>query len=427
MAELVGNLLVAQSGGPTSVINASLAGVIQEAGRHECIDEIYGGANGILGILNEELIDINEEKARTIEGLKYTPAAALGTCRYKIDFKKKAEKAAQDMDRLFQVFEAHNIRFFAYIGGNDSQDTSHKIHEEAVKRAYPMRVIGVPKTIDNDLPHTDNCPGYGSVIKYNATTVTEVGLDVGAMATDDGSCCIIEVMGRSAGWIAAGTVLAKRGNPASPPHIILLPELPFEAEKFLAKVKETVDAYKYCIVVVGEGIKDPTGHEVGADKTRLDAFGHPVLAGAAEELKELVQGRLDTKTRIVLLGYAQRAAAHCASLTDATNAFACGEAAVKAAIAGESGVMVKIVRDAQSNGSVKWSTGLQPLADIANVEHFIPRDWISEDGYLPNEKFVEYARPLIEGEVKPPVDSGLPKYVVLEKSKVEKKLPPRAG
>jgi 6-phosphofructokinase len=427
MAELVGNLLVAQSGGPTSVINASLAGVIQEAGRHECIDEIYGGANGILGILNEELIDINEEKARTIEGLKYTPAAALGTCRYKIDFKKKAEKAAQDMDRLFQVFEAHNIRFFAYIGGNDSQDTSHKIHEEAVKRAYPMRVIGVPKTIDNDLPHTDNCPGYGSVIKYNATTVTEVGLDVGAMATDDGSCCIIEVMGRSAGWIAAGTVLAKRGNPASPPHIILLPELPFEAEKFLAKVKETVDAYKYCIVVVGEGIKDPTGHEVGADKTRLDAFGHPVLAGAAEELKELVQGRLDTKTRIVLLGYAQRAAAHCASLTDATNAFACGEAAVKAAIAGESGVMVKIVRDAQSNGSVKWSTGLQPLADIANVEHFIPRDWISEDGYLPNEKFVEYARPLIEGEVKPPVDSGLPKYVVLEKSKVEKKLPTRAG
>ena len=427
MAELVGNLLVAQSGGPTSVINASLAGVIQEAGRHECIDEIYGGANGILGILNEELIDINEEKARTIEGLKYTPAAALGTCRYKLDFKKKAEQAAKDMDRLFQVFEAHNIRFFAYIGGNDSQDTSHKIHEEAVKRAYPMRVIGVPKTIDNDLPHTDNCPGYGSVIKYNATTVMEVGMDVGAMATDDGSCCIIEVMGRSAGWIAAGTVLAKRGNPASPPHIILLPELPFEAEKFLAKVKETVDAFKYCIVVVGEGIKDPAGHEVGADKTRLDAFGHPVLAGAAEELKELVQGRLDTKTRIVLLGYAQRAAAHCASLTDATNAFACGEAAVKAAIAGESGVMVKIVRDAQSNGSVKWTTGLQPLADIANVEHFIPRDWISEDGYLPNEKFVEYARPLIEGEVKPPVDSGLPKYVALEKSKVEKKLPPRAS
>jgi 6-phosphofructokinase 1 len=425
MEELVGNLLVAQSGGPTSVINASLAGVIQEAGRHDCIEEIYGGANGILGILNEELIDINDERARTIDGLKYTPAAALGTCRYKIDFKKKAEKAAKDMDRLFQVFEAHNIRYFAYIGGNDSQDTSHKIHEEAVKRNYAMRVIGVPKTIDNDLPHTDNCPGYGSVIKYNATTVIEVGLDVGAMATDDGSCCIIEVMGRSAGWIAAGTVLAKRGNPANPPHIILLPELPFEAEKFLAKVKETVEAYKYCIVVVGEGIKNTSGQEVGADKTRLDSFGHPVLAGAAEELKELVQGQLNTKTRTVLLGYAQRAAAHCASLTDATNAFACGEAAVKAAIAGESGFMVKIVRDAQPDGSVEWSTGLQPLADIANVEHFVPRDWISEDGYLPNEKFVAYAQPLIEGEVKPPVESGLPKYVVLEKTKAEKKLPPR--
>src|SRR5512142_440529 len=230
MAELVGNLLVAQSGGPTSVINASLAGVIQEAGKHSCIDEIYGGANGILGILNEELIDIGDENTRTIEGLRYTPAAALGTCRYKIDFNKKPEQAARDMDRLFEVFGAHNIRYFFYLGGNDSQDTSLKIHEQAVKRGYEMRVIGVPKTIDNDLPHTDNCPGYGSVIKYNATTVMEIGIDVGSMATDDGSCCIIEVMGRSAGWIAAGTVLAKRGQPASPPHIILLPEFAYERE-----------------------------------------------------------------------------------------------------------------------------------------------------------------------------------------------------
>ena len=285
MAELVGNLLVGQSGGPTSVINASLAGVIQEAGRHECIEEIYGGANGIYGILNEDLVDINEQKAKTISGLRHTPAAALGTCRYKIDFKRKPEQAAKDMDRLFEVFQAHNIRYFFYIGGNDSQDTSHKIHDEAVKRGYEMRVIGVPKTIDNDLPHTDSCPGYGSVIKYNATTVIEVGTDVGSMATDDGSCCIIEVMGRSAGWIAAGTVLAKRGNPANPPHIILLPELPFEEDKFLAKVKETVEAHHYCVVVVGEGIKYANGEEVGADKSRLDAIGHPVLSGAAEKLK----------------------------------------------------------------------------------------------------------------------------------------------
>src|SRR5512138_2583114 len=255
MAELTGNLLVAQSGGPTAVINASVAGVIQEAGRHEQIEEIYGGLNGILGILNEDLIDLNEEKAKTIEGLRYTPAAALGTCRYKIDFKKKPERAARDMDRLFEVFAAHNIRYFFYIGGNDSQDTSHKIQLEAEKRGYELRVIGVPKTIDNDLPHTDNCPGYGSVIKYNATTVLEVGIDVASMATDDGSCCIIEVMGRSAGWIAAGTVLAKRGNPANPPHIILVPEMQYERNALLAKVKEVVDAYKYCVIVCGEGIK----------------------------------------------------------------------------------------------------------------------------------------------------------------------------
>jgi ATP-dependent phosphofructokinase / diphosphate-dependent phosphofructokinase len=424
MAELVGNLLVAQSGGPTCAINASVAGGVTAAGKHECIEEIYGGRNGILGILNEDLLDLNDEKARTIEGLRYTPAAALGTCRYKIDFKKKPEKAAQDMDRLFQVFQAHNIRYFFYAGGNDSQDTSHKIHEEAVKRAYELRVIGVPKTIDNDLPFTDNCPGYGSAIKYCATTVMEVGLDVGSMATDDGACCIIEVMGRRAGWIAAGTVLAKRGQAANPPHIILLPELVFEQEKFLAKVKETVEAHKYCVVVVGEGIKNEKGEEIGADNTLRDAFGHPVLAGAAEALKEVIQGKLNTKTRTVLLGYAQRAAAHAASLTDLNNAFACGEAAVQAAIEGKSGFMVKIVRKTEE-GKTNWSTDLHPLAEVANVEHFVPRAWVSEDGFLPNEEFVNYAAPLVEGEAKIPREGGLPKFVTLEKSPVDKTLPPR--
>jgi len=417
--ELVGNVLVGQSGGPTAVINASIEGVIAEALNHDCIEEIYGALNGVLGILNEDFIDLAAESQQTIRGLRSTPGAALGTCRYKL--KKQA-----DFERVLEVFKAHNIRYFFYAGGNDSQDTSHKIHLEAVKRGYDMRIIGVPKTIDNDLPHTDNCPGYGSVIKYNSATVMEVGFDVSSMATDDGSCCIIEVMGRSAGWIAAGTVLAKRGNPDNPPHIILLPEIPFEEEKFLAKVKETVDAHKYCIVVVGEGIKDTDGHEVGADKTRLDAFGHPVLAGAAEELKEIIQGKMNLKTRTVLLGYAQRAAAHFASLTDTTNGFACGEAAVRAAMDGQSGQMVKIVRTTAADGSVSWSTGLQPLGDIANVEHFIPKDWISDDGFMVNEKFVEYATPLIEGEVAIPTEHGLPKYVVLEKNKVEKKLAPRA-
>jgi len=249
------------------------------------------------------------------------------------------------------------------------------------------------------------------------------------MATSDGSCCVIEVMGRAAGWIAAGTVLAKR-SPSDAPHVILLPELPFAEDKFLAKVKEAVAAYKYCIVVVGEGLKNAAGEEIGADKSRLDAFGHPVLSGAADRLAEIIQGKLKTKTRTVKLGYAQRAAAHYASATDINNAFACGEAAVKAAVEGKSGYMVKIVRHAGADEAGKptltWGTDLQPLSDIANVEHFIPRDWISEDGFLPNEKFVEYARPLVEGENKVPTDGGLPKYTVLDKSPVEKKLPPRA-
>lgn len=422
MPELIGNLLVAQSGGPTAVINASIAGVIHEAGRHpDHIEEIYGGLNGIYGILHESLIDLQEEKRQAIEGLKYTPAAALGTCRYKIDFKKNPEQAAKDMDRLFEVFKAHNIRYFCYAGGNDSQDTAHKIHLEAIRRGHEMRVMGVPKTIDNDLPHTDHCPGYGSVIKYNAASVMEIGLDVGSMATDDGSCCIIEVMGRAAGWIAAGTVLAKR-KPIDPPHIILLPEIPFRQEAFLAKVKETVDALHYCVVVVGEGLKNQEGEEIGADKTRVDAFGHALLSGAADRLAEIVHGKLDLKTRTVKLGYAQRAAAHYASETDVTEAVACGAAAVRAAVEGQSGMMAKIVR--LSGSPYKWTTGLQPLADIANVEHFIPRDWIAEDGWLPNERFIQYAAPLVAGESRPPHENGLPRYVTLERVVVEKKLPP---
>ena len=422
MAELRGNLLVAQSGGSTAVINASVAGVVQQAGKHECIEELYGGLHGIYGILNEEIIDLQEETNKAIEGLKYTPAAALGTCRYKIDFKNKPEQAARDMERLFQVFQAHNIRYFFYAGGNDSQDTAHKIHEEAIKRGWDMRVIGIPKTIDNDLPHTDHCPGYGSVIKYNGVTVMEIAIDVGGMFTEGGACCIIEVMGRSAGWIAAGSVLAKR-NPDDAPHIVLLPEIPLNEEAFLQRVREVVDRLKSCVVVVGEGLKNKGGEEVAADKSRLDAFGHPVLSGAAEHLAELVSDKLKLKSRSVKLGYAQRAAAHLASATDVLEASACGEEAVKAAVDGQSGFMVKIVR--VQNSPYKWSLALQPLGDIANVEHVVPRDWISEDGFLPNEKFIEYARPLIEGEVKAPVDNGLPKYVVLEKYRIEKKLPPR--
>jgi len=425
MSDLVGNLLVAQSGGPTAVINASVAGVIIEAGRHmNVIDEIYGGLNGIYGILREEIIDLQDEKQSAIEGLKHTPAAALGTCRYKVDFKKNPEQAAKDMDRLFEVFQAHNIRYFFYAGGNDSQDTSNKIHEEAQKRGWDMRVIGVPKTIDNDLPFTDHTPGYGSVIKYNATTVMEIALDVSSMATDAGSCCIIEVMGRAAGWIAAGTVLAKREQ-LDAPHIILLPEVPFRSEAFIAQVKKEIEEHQFCVVVVGEGLKDENGEELGADKTKKDAFGHAVLSGAAETLKELVEKEVDLKTRTVKLGYAQRAAAHHASETDIEESFACGQAAVKAAMEGKSGFMVTIKRTGED--PYTWETGLHPLGEIANVEHCIPRDWISEDGWLPNEKFINYAHPLIEGELHIAEDGGLPKYVHLAKERVEKKLPPLEG
>ena len=423
MSQLTGNLLVGQSGGPTAVINASVCGVVQEAFKHSCIEGIYGGMNGILGMLNEEIFDFRKEDPAVVDGLKFTPAAGLGTCRYKLDFKKKAERAAKDMDRLFEVFQAHNIRYFFYAGGNDSQDSSHKIHLESVKRGWEMRVIGVPKTIDNDLPHTDHTPGYGSVIKYVCSTVMEVGLDVGSMATDDGSCCIIEVMGRSAGWIAAGSALAQRGNPDNPPQIILLPEVPFDRVKFIEKVKSVVAKNKYCIVICGEGIKYPDGREVGADYTKLDDFGHPALAGASTKLKEIVEKDLNLKTRTVLLGYAQRAAAHYGSATDAEESHACGVAATKAAVSGISGQMVKIVRE--SSNPYKWTTGLQPLGDIANVEHFLPKDWIAADGLGVNEKFIEYAAPLIVGQTKVPEVNGLPGYAILAKYKIAKKLPPR--
>ncbi len=423
MAELLGNLLVAQSGGPTAVINASLAGVIQEAGRHGCVEEIYGGLNGILGILNEDLIDLNEEKARAIETLKYTPGAALGTCRYKIDFKKRPEQAAADMDRLFALFEAHNIRYFLYAGGNDSQDTSNLIHQQAVQRNFEMRVMGIPKTIDNDLPHTDHCPGFGSAAKYVATTVQEIALDVMGMATDEGTCCVIEVMGRTAGWLAGSTILGKR-SPADAPHIVLMPEVPFEEGPFLERVREIVAAHKCCIVVVGEGLKDASGKEIGADFTRLDAFGHPLLSGASDNLAEIIYGKLNTKTRTVKLGYAQRSAAHAASLRDIEEAVLCGEAAVRAAVDGRSGFMVKLVRTA--NDPYHCATELHDLTDIANAVHLIPRDWITPDGFLPNEQFVQYARPLIEGETKLAWDGGLPRFATLARTPVDRVLPARA-
>jgi 6-phosphofructokinase 1 len=415
MAELVGNCLVAQSGGPTAVINASVAGVVAEALNHNCIEEVYGGLNGVLGIINEEFVDLAAESQQQIRALRHTPGAALGTCRYKL-------KKQQDFDRVLEVFKTHNIRYFFYCGGNDSQDTADKISKLAQAQNYELRVIGIPKTIDNDLPVTDHCPGYGSVVKYICTTVRELACDNEAMGQND-LVSILEVMGRNAGWIAAGSALAKRrDHPHDPPHLIYLPETPFSAEKFVEDVRRVLKREKYCFVVVGEGLLDKDGNYVATDSTSTDAFGHAQLGGAAEYLKGLVEQQVGVKARTAKLGIAQRAAAHCSSKTDNDEAFLAGQAAVRAAIAGETDKMVVLVRGDTEHYTCE--TGLAPLSEIANGVKKLPREWINEDNVSMNFQFFRYALPLIQGEVPVPYDNGLPAFARLEKHRIEKTLPP---
>ena len=412
--DLVGNVLVGQSGGPTAVINASLAGVINEALNHVDIEEIYGCLNGVLGILHEDLIDLAAESQQTIRGLKFTPGAALGTCRYKL--KKQA-----DFDRVLEVFKAHNIRYFFYAGGNDSQDTADKISKLAQAQGYALRVIGIPKTIDNDLVSTDHTPGYGSVIKYISTTIREIACDNAAMGQHD-LVQIVEVMGRNAGWIAAGAALAKRREqPHDAPHLIYLPEVAFSPEKFVADVQRVLKREKYCLVVVGEGLVDADGNYVSAaDKT--DAFGHAQLGGAAEYLQSLVEQNLPgIKARTVKLGMAQRAAAHIGSKTDAEEAYLAGQMAVKAAIRGETDKMVTLLRGDNEHYTVE--TGLAPLSEIANGVKKLPREWISEDGVSMNHQFLRYATPLIQGETQVTYENGLPAFARLDKVAVDKVLP----
>jgi 6-phosphofructokinase 1 len=406
---------VAQSGGPTAVINASVAGVVAEALNHNCIEEVYGGLNGVLGILNEEFIDLAAESQQQIRALRYTPGAALGTCRFKL-------KKQQDFDRVIEVFKAHNIRYFFYCGGNDSQDTADKISKLAQAQGHELRVIGVPKTVDNDLPVTDHCPGYGSVIKYICTTVRELACDNEAMGQSD-LVSILEVMGRNAGWIAAGAALAKRrDHPHDPPHLIYLPETPFSAEKFVEDVRRVLKREKYCLVVVGEGLVDKDGNYVATDSASTDAFGHAQLGGAGEYLKGLVEQQVGVKARTAKLGIAQRAAAHCSSKTDNDEAFLAGQAAVKAAIAGETDKMVVLVRGDTDHYTCE--TGLAPLNEIANGVKKLPTEWINEDGVSMNFQFFRYALPLIQGEVPVPYDNGLPLFARLEKHRTEKALPP---
>ena len=414
MAELVGNVLVGQSGGPTSVINASVAGLIAEALNHECIEEIYGTLNGVLGILQEDLIDLASESQQQIRALKYTPGAALGTCRFKL--KKQA-----DFDRVLEVFKAHNIRYFFYIGGNDSQDTADKISKLAQAQGYELRVIGVPKTIDNDLPGTDHCPGYASAIKYIATSVREVALDNEAMGQGD-LVSIIEVMGRSAGWIAAGAALAKRkDHPQDPPHLIYLPEIPFDQAKCIEDVKRILKREKFCLIVVAEGLVDENGNYVAANAA-TDAFGHAQLGGAGDALAEIIGANVPgAKVRVAKPGLLQRCAAHSASKTDADEAFMAGEAAVEAAIAGETDKMVTLLRGDKEAYSCE--TGLTPLSEVANSIKKLPREWINEDGTSMNFQFIRYAQPLIQGEIVLPHDGGVPVFARLEKVRVDKVLP----
>jgi 6-phosphofructokinase 1 len=414
MADLIGNILVGQSGGPTSVINASLAGIVSEALNHESIEEIYGGLNGVLGILQEEIVDLASESQQQVRALRHTPGAALGTCRYKL-------KKQQDFERVLEVFKAHNVRYFFYIGGNDSQDTADKISKLAQQQGYELRVIGVPKTIDNDLTGTDHCPGYGSVVKYLSTTIREIACDNEAMGQGD-LVSIVEVMGRSAGWIAAGTALAKRrDHPHDPPHIILLPEVPFNQEKVLEDVRRVLKRERFCMIVVAEGLVDADGNYLAADSA-TDAFGHARLGGAGEALGEIIEtGIPNAKVRVARPGLIQRAAAHAASKTDVDEAFLAGQAAVRAAIAGETDKMVTLVRGETEHYTVE--TGLAPLSEIANGTKKLPREWINEDLISMNFQFLRYAQPLIQGEVILPYDTGVPVYAKLDKVRVDKVLP----
>ena len=414
MAELAGNVLVGQSGGPTAVINASVAGLITEALNHDCIEEVYGSLNGVLGILQEDLVDLAAESQQQIRALKHTPGAALGSCRYKL--KKQA-----DFDRVLEVFKAHNIRYFFYIGGGDSQDTAAKISAHALASGYELRVIGVPKTVDNDLPATDHCPGYGSIAKFLAATVRELAADHESMGQGD-LVSIIEVMGRSAGWIAASASLAKRRDqPHDSPHLIYLPEIPFSQEKCLEDIRRVLKREKFCQIVVAEGLTDSDGNYVSADPA-TDAFGHAQLGGAGEFIKDLVEANLPgVKARLSTPGLMQRSAAHAASKTDADEAFLVGQAAVKAAVNGESDKLVTLVRGDADHYTCE--TGLAPLADVAGNVKKLPREWINEDGVSMNFQFTRYAQPLIQGEVVVPQDNGVPAFAHLDKVRVEKTLP----
>ncbi len=412
------NAIVAQSGGPTTVINSSACGVIQAAIDSGKIDRVYGATNGILGILKEDIFDITAEKAETIEALKRTPAAAIGSCRYKL---KDINKSKADYERIIDVFKAHNIRYFFYIGGNDSMDTADKVNKLAAETGYDMTCFGVPKTIDNDLAFTDHCPGYGSVAKYVAVCAMEAGKDTEALYTTD-TCTILEVMGRNAGWIAAAAGLARR-TPQDAPQLIYLPEVPFTREKFVADCKKTLSQFGRLFIVAGEGLKGANGKYITEDGGAFskDSFGHAQLGGVAEALKDIVEKEVGVKARFNKLGTNQRCAMHFASLTDIDEAYLCGQMAVRYALKGENGKMVTLVRSDENGYNCTTSTAA--LSDVANGEKFMPAEYINAEGNGVTEAFKDYLRPLVQGRAPITVgDDGLPVYMRFERKAVAKKL-----
>ncbi|GMV31844.1 MAG: ATP-dependent 6-phosphofructokinase 3 [Rhodanobacteraceae bacterium] len=410
-----GKLLYAQSGGVTAVINATAAAVIETARANGV--PVLAGRNGIIGVLREELIDTRKESAAAIAALRHTPGGAFGSCRFKL---KSLEQSRAQYERLIEVLRAHDIRYFLYNGGNDSADTSHKVSQIAQALGYPLVCVGVPKTVDNDLAVTDCCPGFGSVAKYTALSILEAGFDVESMAESSTKVFIMEVMGRHAGWIAAAAGLA--GTSADePPHLILFPEVAFDEDAFLAKVKATVERVGYCTVVASEGLRNAAGEFLAEAGTR-DAFGHSQLGGLAPVLAQLVKDKLGYKYHWALPDYLQRSARHIASQTDFEHASAVGRAAVEFALAGKNATMPVIRRTADA--PYRWKIEAAPLAKVANHEKKLPKNFIRKDGYGITEAARRYLEPLIRGEAYPPYGrNGLPKYARLKKVLVARKLP----
>lgn len=410
------NAFYAQSGGVTAVINASAAGLLETARAHsDKIGKVYAGRNGIIGALTEDLIDTSAESTEAIRALRHTPSGAFGSCRYKL---KSLEDNRREYERLIEVFKAHDIGYFFYNGGGDSADTCLKVSQLAGTLGYPIQAIHVPKTVDNDLPVTDCCPGFGSVAKYIAVSMLEASFDVASMAKTSTKVFILEVMGRHAGWIAAAGGLASNEDHEIP-IIILFPEVTFDQEKFLAKTDRYVKEYGYCTVVVSEGVKGTDGKFL-SDQGLRDAFGHAQLGGVAPVIANIVKNGLGLKYHWGVADYLQRAARHIASGTDVEQAYAMGKAAVEYAIAGHNSVMPTIERI--SSSPYAWKTGMVELSKVANVEKMMPADFISEDGFGITGKCREYLSPLIEGEDYPPYKNGLPDYVRLKNVAVTKKL-----